>query len=379
MISNILKVLLESKYKFFHVKKKIIIFDGEGSNPEELANIVNLDDCFFLEVRPERIKKIFFNFNILKNFFFFLVLKKQKISISYFCALVCSVNPKIIITRNDNSIHFSDVSRILYKKYNFFAIQKSARYEFGEPFYNKEYLKKIFIPELASFGNFEKDLFKNYNLDVKKFYICGSMRLACYQEYNKKNVLNKEEYDICLIDESSAGWDKLYNGFESAVGDLAKFTFKYAEKNKKKIIFPGKRKEIKNHEISKKFYQKYISSDFDLKLNTGWSSYSCIEKSKVTIGFVSTLLREALGLKKKILSCNFTGHSAWDFPLKGICQLNERNYEKFEERLNQIFQYDFNSFEKKLSNKTSYLIYSDKNTNTTQMLKNRISNIINYE
>ena len=52
MISNILKVLLESKYKFFHVKKKIIIFDGEGSNPEELANIVNLDDCFFLEVRP---------------------------------------------------------------------------------------------------------------------------------------------------------------------------------------------------------------------------------------------------------------------------------------------------------------------------------------
>ena len=65
--------------------------------------------------------------------------------------------------------------------------------------------------------------------------------------------------------------------------------------------------------------------------------------------------------------------------LKGICQLNERNYEKFEERLNQIFQYDFMSFEKKLSNKTSYLIYSDKNTNTTQMLKKRISNIINYE
>ena len=74
-----------------------------------------------------------------------------------------------------------------------------------------------------------------------------------------KNVLNKEEYDICLIDESSAGWDKLYNGFESAMGDLAKFTFKYAEKIKKKIIFQEKEKEIKkNLEISKKNFTKNI-------------------------------------------------------------------------------------------------------------------------
>jgi hypothetical protein len=376
MILNILKVLVKSNYNFLIPQKKIIIFDGEGSNPQELKKILNLNDCFTLEVRPQNIKKIYINFKIIRKFLFFLLKEKQKISIAYYCALICNLNPKLILTRNDNQIYFSEVSRVLHKDYNFFAIQKSARYEYGEPFYKKENLKKIFIPELASFGEYEKDLFKKYNLPVNKFYVCGSMRLACYQE-QQKNKNKEEEFDICLIDEASMGWDKIYEGFEAAVGKLAEFAFHYAKKNRKKIVFAGKRKDTKGIELSKKFYQKYISSDFELRVNTGWSSYDYIERSKVTIGMVSTLLREALGLKKKILSCNFTGHDAWNFPLTGVCQLNEKNFEKFEDRLNEILNYKYKTFEAKLSNKTSYLIYSDESLNTNQLLKKRISELIN--
>ena len=49
MFLNILKVLVKSSYSFSIPKKKIIIFDGEGSNPEELKKILNFDDCFTLE------------------------------------------------------------------------------------------------------------------------------------------------------------------------------------------------------------------------------------------------------------------------------------------------------------------------------------------
>lgn len=376
MFLNILKVLVKSSYSFSIPKKKIIIFDGVGSNPEELKKILNFDDCFTLEVRHKNISKIYINVKILFKFLFFLIKKKQKISIAYFCALVCSINPKLILTRNDNLLYFSEVSKILYKDYNFFAIQKSARYEYGEPFYKKENLKKVFIPELASFGDYEKDLSQKYNLDVKKFFVSGSMRLSCYQEELKKNDNNHEEFDICLIDEASEGWDKLYQGFEAAIGNLAEFTFKYAVKNKKKLVFAGKRPDVKGFEIANRFYKRYINSEFDLKINTGWSSYNYINRSQVTIGVVSTLLREALGLKKKILSCNFTGHSAWDFPVTGLCQLNEKNFQIFEDRLNEIFSYDFESFEKKLSKKVSYMMHTDKYLSTNQLLKKRISNLI---
>ena len=79
MILNILKVLVKSNYNFLIPQKKIIIFDGEGSNPQELKKILNLSDCFTLEVRPQNIKKIYINFKMIRKFLFFLLKEKQKI------------------------------------------------------------------------------------------------------------------------------------------------------------------------------------------------------------------------------------------------------------------------------------------------------------
>ena len=62
--------------------------------------------------------------------------------------------------------------------------------------------------------------------------------------------------------------------------------------------------------------------------------------------------------------------------MTGLCQLNEKNFQKFEDRLNEIFSYDFESFEKKLSKKVSYVMHTDKYLSTNQLLKKRISNLI---
>lgn len=351
--------------------KKIIIFDDEGYNPNECKKILNLNDCFILQVRRLNIDKIYFTFKLFLKFLYFYFISYQKFSTAYFCALISCINPKLILTRNDNLPSFSLVSKVLEKKYNFLAIQKAARYEYGEPFYDKKQLKSVFIPELASIGEYEKDLYKKYNLEVKKFFVCGSLKLSCFLE---DEILDnqKKEFDICLIDENSVGWDKDYPGFEAAVGTVAKFAIKFARENNKKLIFTGKRKDNKAITEAKFFYSSYIDSKFNIELNVGWNSYNNIRRSKLVIGFQSTILREALALNKKILSCNFTGHTAWDFPLQGICQLNNNNYNEFENRVIQLLDMDFQEYETSLSNKISYLIHHDPVNSTIQKLKKRI-------
>ena len=101
------------------------------------------------------------------------------------------IRPKLVLTRNDNLISFSLTAKNLEKKFKFLAIQKAARYEYGEPFYDKKNLKKIYIPEFACFGEVEKNLAKKHNLKIKKFFVCGSLKLAHLIEENKLEMKKK--------------------------------------------------------------------------------------------------------------------------------------------------------------------------------------------
>ena len=357
--------------------KKIVIFDDEGYNPEEINKIISLEECFLLKVRKKNINEIYINPKILFYTLFFIFIKKQKISVAYFSSIILIVCPKLVLTRNDNLISFSLTAKNLEKKFKFFAIQKAARYEYGEPFYDKQNLKKIFIPEFACFGEAEKDLAKQYNLNIKKFFVCGSLKLSHLIEEKKIKKENKKFFDICLVSESSMGWNKLYPGFEEAIGKVAYYTSKFAQENNKKLVIAGKRKTSHQNFLEKQFYKKYMVCDFEIQLNNGWKSYELSSKSNLTIGAVSTLLRETLSLNNKILSCNFFNHDAWNFPLDGICNLKDVSYSEFKKRVQEILSLSFDKYEEKLSRNISYLMDIDTNELTTKKLKNRISELIN--
>ena len=80
------------------------------------------------------------------------------------------------------------VAKQLHKKIKFLAVQNAARYEFDEPFYDKNQNKKYFIPELACFGEYEKSLYKKHKIDVKNFFVIGSLTLTEYLNQKKKNL-----------------------------------------------------------------------------------------------------------------------------------------------------------------------------------------------
>ena len=137
-----------------------LILDDVGS--EKLNNILN-NSRLILPIRFfDNTKVIFINYEIIKYFFQYYFLKKQKPFTSYLLSTIKFINPKVVVTFIDNSLKFGDLAKILHKKYPFIAVQQCARYDFKRHRYEyrkkirkENLLKKFFIPNLLCFGKYE--------------------------------------------------------------------------------------------------------------------------------------------------------------------------------------------------------------------------------
>jgi surface carbohydrate biosynthesis protein len=124
-----------------------------------------------------------------------------------------------------------------------------------------------------------------------------------------------------------------------ATGTLAEFTHRFCKKYKLKIVFASRcskfSRERKKEEI---FYKIYLKNyNFKLaRLRNKYSTYIYVMKSRVVIGLNSSIVREALGLNKKIFHCNFTGFSGFNYPTKFKFSLNKNSYAIFEKELLKI-------------------------------------------
>jgi hypothetical protein len=101
-----------------------------------------------------------------------------------------------------------------------------------------------------------------------------------------------------------------------------------------------------------------------------------MENSKLSIGMMSSLLRENFVLSGKSLSCNFTNNKTWDFPIKGICSLNDLDFNKFEKRVLKILSMSYKNYISNFKKKPNYLIYINKNKSTQDLLKKKIEGFL---
>ena len=377
-----LKFLIRVKFKFKSPdKQKIIVFDNQTI--DDLKNILENYDYFLLKSRIEKIDCIYFSPNILKNF---IKNFEGNIMTAYFVALIKEINPKIVLTHIDNSFKFFDITKKLHKEFCVIAIQNAYRIDIGEYKHRYEkkltesdYRKKFYIPNFFCFGKFEIDLYKKHKLNVKKFFIVGSLRLANFFYYLKKNKINlKKKYDICLISESFVGREDIFGipDFEKRAALLVKFTLKFCMKHKMKLVYPlkyGKQKfnisYFKKY-LNKDEYKYLIKNSADRK-NT-FSSYTAMNQSKVTVAVISTLLSEHLSTGEKILACNLTPTKLWDFPIDGVCFIKNCTYEQFEKRLFNIYSMPKRKYLLKINKGKNYLVDYNKKNSTIKKIKSKL-------
>ena len=127
------------------------------------------------------------------------------------------------------------------------------------------------------------------------------------------------------------------------------------------------------------FYKKYLNCNYQLKDNNQieYSNYNLSDKSKISIGFNTAILKEAFGRQNKILTCNFTEYKYYDFPVEGFWSIKEENYEAFKKIFLYIFDMKKELYISKIKQYSNYVIGYDNNCPTHIYLNNYIKKIMN--
>ena len=87
----------------------------------------------------------------------------------------------------------------------------------------------------------------------------------------------------------------------------------------------------------------------------------------------STLLREKISSKEKVLSCNYTQSSFWNFPIDGICLLKEDGYQNFESRLDKIFSISPDEYFEQLSKDRKYVCNQESDDSALREIDNLVA------
>jgi len=247
---------------------------------------------------------------------------------------------------------------------------------------SEEMRKNFFIPQLFCLSEYDKLFYKKEKLNVEAIKVVGSLQSSLSVEYvkSKKLKINPSRYDICLISSPhhviNFDFPQVENMADS-FGLIAKFTHKLCEKHNLNLIFSGKGEKGKRSGVREiNFYKHYLKNyDFTIFQSSNskkeYPSYVNIMQSRLTIGSISTILREAISFEKKILSCNFTGHPDVafpglnaEFPEHSICILKKPSYDLFEERVLKILSMTNEKYFSELGKEKFYMMMPvDKTAN----------------
>ena len=391
-IFRIFSIVIKKEIILSHPKKKKIIVFDNLSNFYILNNIFNKNLTYVMPVRITEIKKIYINTFIInyliKNFF------KDKLKINYFQALIKLIEPKVVITAVDNSVEFQKIAKELHKSIKFIAVQQAHR-EYS--FFPRSWLKDVFIPEYYCWGTYDVNIFKSKRMKVNEYKLFGSLKVCKFLKKKKQ----KQIYDICLPSHGLPAPDfysnlkkygtKFNNRERSQYTDgvhmpklyysldkTAILVFNHAKKyNLKFVIASRYENKTKNFYLEKKYYERlFKSSKFKIIPNDfkNFGSYRTISRSKLIIGLNSSILRETLELKKKILVCNFTGSNNIYFPIKNRFILKKYNRNQFEKMFFNISKMSTKKYYKILGNCKNNIIHNSRNCDT--ILKKRVYELV---
>ena len=385
------------KCKFIFKKPKannLIVFDD--TSIEYLKNILYGRKYFTLITRSANLRKIYITPEII---FFSFIYFRGNLFRAYIYALIRIVNPKVILTYIDNSPLYHHIASSLKSKIKFLAIQNAARYEIKiqDYFEKKQIMSKkhkhnlYCIPYFCCFGQHEIDCYKKKKIDILKFKKIGSLKVSNFKKLKNFKMINNRKYDICLISDDAYNMDNFFElkGFEEGFAKLVKYTIKFCIENKKKIIFPLKRylNQDKNNEIN--FFKNNLNNEeFNFLIKNSYkrhpkkkySSFLKMYESNVVLGCATTMLREGLSLRKKVMVCNFSPTKVFDFPLTQMIFLKNPSYFEFEKKLNYFLSLKekkyFTLLENLNNQSCDYIIENpdkiDANTEINQTLNNML-------
>ena len=281
-LAKAILVFFKCKFDFKIIKKeKLLIFDTLS------LELVNKTKKFeVLDVRYE-----IFNFWLLLENFLNLKFTLK----DYILAFISKVNPKVVLTFNDNYMLFYELKKY-FPNVKFIAVQNGYRHKSHLDGFKKHKNKKLFVDYLFTFGKNSEIFYKKY-LKCNNFINSGSFR-------NNKVKLKKcsEKKDILFLSTFRLGNHLCKNDNFNIESGIIKIINIFCEKKKIKLFIATATRdylEEKNFLLSKlpeKHNVRVIRKKGQL------SNYLLVNKFETIVFNDSTLGYEAIVRKKKIVA-----------------------------------------------------------------------------
>ena len=304
--------------------------------------------------------------NIIKNKLTFRIFLSELIN-NYRLVTIKYINPKIIITFIDDSSSFHWLSKN-YSDIEYFAIQNGNRI-------NKQLEKSDYFyhDHFFCFGDYEKEQYNKYNIVVNNYYPVGSF-LA---DYNT-SVEQKLNYDLCI----ASVWPPHNKAQLVSIQLMDNYVARYIKEFDIKAIIAlrtndtfNKRSHqyFGNYKSEKDYYIKIYSNSLLLheRNQNNLSVYDIMNSSEVSIGFLTTTIREAYGRGKKAIYCDFTQTTKYNDYNKNLLFTNA-NYNDFKIKLNNLLNEPYDEYIKRNKEYSSYIMHYDPNMATHKMIRNKL-------
>jgi len=297
----------------------VLIYDTEGSDILmhciPLAAKVNI-----LNVRNglPMIKSTRFFIALLRN-----ILTCGKVKAALIKSLFDVWKPKVVITFIDNSKGMGTIRR-LYPDLPAISVQNGSRWDIVR----NDYMR-LFFDHYYSFGQVERELLSKGGHIANSIHSIGSLRVGIFKDQKEINI---DKYDLCFIsefvpksdlDKQSSQWARelltALNELEKALYDIV---VNFAEKNNLSLCLalrysqtnPSYKEELGFFANEKKTKVKIFPRD-------GFSSYSAVSASRLTVCAYSTLGYEGLGMGRRVMFAADVKSISMKF-MEGVTQRN---------------------------------------------------------
>ena len=376
-----IKIIINCRLEFKILKKKnTLVYDIYSA--EVFRNYFDTKTVDFLDTRYKKINVYIFIKSFLENFF----CKKLTLSQIYILDYIIFVNPRYVITYQDQNFFFFTLKKYfpqikfiivqasiifpgyLWSLYHLNRMNIKEKYKidfffvFGESF--KKIFSKYFDSEFIVLGSFRNNLISAQRGKIKDLVFISGFKSAL----KKKRLLLQNGRSITGE-----------NYFYKSDRILINFLIRYCKKKEinLKILLRSQENDLLESYKEKNFFSEFMDKGVDIKFikkKDRFSSYKSINNFNYFVTQDSTLGYEILCKRKRVVFINirekvakilsYGKHSfGWpnSYPVNKFFWTNSSNYQDMTRCLDFIYSCKEKTWQKKVSQFGDPIIIFDSN------------------
>ena len=297
-------------------------------------------------------------------------------NLSFLRSFISKVNPKVVLTFNDNYLLFYELKNY-FPKVKFIAVQNGYRHKDQSDVFKKYKNKRLFADYLFTFG-------KNSEIFYKKYLKCNNfINLGSFRNNNVKLKKSSEKKNILFISQFRPTDMHKSDDFK-VESQIIKIINIFCEKKKIKLFLAISSR--KNYLEEKNFLLSKLPEKHNVRLirkKGRFDNYSLINKFGTIVFADSTLGYEAIARKKKIVAISCRKEKAkiaypFGFPTtksnKGFFFTNFGTKKEIFRVLNNVYSLPKKKWLKKYQKKLNVFMNFNKDNIKFEKVINKLIN-----